>query len=101
MSHHHKYKPRTILILRFVVWFLAINIFIYFSVGSYFGGDAAQGYVRAGHYFICAKGSCREVSRTFWNLSYYQALSALASFAVICVIAAICKNSKHNVCGSA
>jgi hypothetical protein len=47
---------------------LAMVNFFAFVVGSaYLGGDALNGYVRTGHYFVCAHGGCAEVSSVIWH----------------------------------
>jgi len=87
--------------LYFVVALVALN-FVAFIVGScYLGGDALNGYARAGHYFVCAHGGCREVSRSIWLYSYWHALSAMVGLVLLLVIGFACKASGHRLCGRA
>jgi len=61
-----------------------------FLIGSlYLGGDALNGYVNAGHYFVCAHGSCREVPASVWTYSYWHALAAMAGVLLFFAEAAI------------
>jgi hypothetical protein len=42
---------------------LAVLNFIVFAIASlYLGGDALNGHVTANQYFLCAHGSCTEVT---------------------------------------
>jgi amino acid transporter len=59
-----------------------LNFFALGVISTYLGGDALNGYVRAGHYVVCAHGRCYEVSRSVWQFSYWQALTALAGMAL-------------------
>jgi len=63
---------------------LAAIIFITFLIGtSYLGGDALNGYVRAGHYFVCEHGHCMEVSSNAWHYSYWHAWAAMAGILLV------------------
>jgi hypothetical protein len=63
---------------------LALINFLAFVVGSlYLGGDAVNGYVRSGHYFVCAHGSCIEVSNAAWHYSRLHAYLALGGILLV------------------
>ena len=66
-----------------------INFVAFVSVSIYLGGDAVNGYIRDGHSFVCAHGSCTEVSRAVWTYSYWHALTALGAILLLFVEAAI------------
>ena len=53
------------------------------------GGDALNGYVQAGHYFVCAHGGCTEVPATVWNYSYWQAITAMGGMMLFFLEAAM------------
>ena len=53
-----------------------VNFIVFWFVAVYLGGDALNGYVQGNHYFICAHGSCHEVTQTIWNYSYWHTISA-------------------------
>ncbi len=73
---------------------VAIPNFALFIVGSiYFGGDALNGYVQAGHYFVCAHGSCSEVAQEVWRYSYWHAIAAMANIFLVFVETAIFVNT--------
>lgn len=59
-------------------WILALLNFFAFAVGSEsLGGDALNGYIQNAHYFVCAHGSCTEVTEKIWTYSYWHALSSM------------------------
>ncbi len=59
------------------------NFFAFIGIGAYFGGSAMNGYVRDGHYFLCAHGGCSEVSRSIWNYSCWHAVATIACFLIV------------------
>jgi hypothetical protein len=70
--------------------FLVVPNFIVFWVISVcVGGDALNGFIHDGHYFICAHGACHEVSRDFWIYSYWHAISAMGGIMLIFIEAAV------------
>jgi hypothetical protein len=50
-----------------------VNFVLFVAVATHTGGDALNGYTRAGHYFVCEHGTCTEVSAHFWRYSYWHA----------------------------
>jgi hypothetical protein len=69
---------------------LVLPNFIAFIIGNlYLGGDALNGYQQAAHYFVCAHGSCTEVTQRVWNYSYWHALSAMGGILLVLIEAAI------------
>lgn len=63
---------------------LAVINFIVFIVGSlYLGGDALNGYVKAGHHFVCAHGRCTEVSGAIWRYSYWHAVASFGGILLV------------------
>ena len=68
--------------------------FLAFIAGSiHFGGDALNGYVKAGQYFVCAHGSCTEVSRAIWHYSYWHAWAAIAGILLVMAETALFLNT--------
>ena len=65
------------------------NFFAFVAGSVYLGGDALNGYVQARHYFLCAHGSCTEVTQQVWNYSYWHALSAMGGILLVFIEAAI------------
>jgi hypothetical protein len=51
------------------------NFFWFFVESLSLGGDALNGYVRGGHYYVASHGSYTEVSAAAWNWSRVHALS--------------------------
>jgi len=73
---------------------LAILNFIAFVLGSlHLGGDALNGYVRAGHYFVCAHGGCFEVSSAVWHYSYWHAWTAIGGIFLVMAETALFLNT--------
>ena len=52
-----------------------INFFWLIAESSALGGDALNGHVADGHYFVCAHGACREVARDIWEWSRLHSIS--------------------------
>ncbi|MFJ3011293.1 hypothetical protein [Pseudomonas fluorescens] len=55
-----------------------LNFFTFIAISKYIGGDALNGYIQAGKYFVCAHGSCVQVSPETWQYSYWHAVAALS-----------------------
>jgi hypothetical protein len=70
------------------------NFVIFWIITVCQGGDALNGYVRKGHYFVCAHGACTEVSKATWTFSYWHAISAYLGIVLIFAEAAILVNTK-------
>lgn len=70
------------------------NFFIFWLLAEHQGGDALQGYVKNGHYFVCAYGACSEVSGSTWRFSYWHAITSYLGILLIFVEAAIFVNTK-------
>jgi len=67
----------------------APNFLLFVFASVYLGGDALNGYVQEGHYFLCAHGGCTEVSHSVWTYSYWHAVSAMGGILLIFVEATI------------
>ncbi len=73
---------------------LAMVNFFAFVVGSaYLGGDALNGYVRSGHYFVCAHGGCAEVSSAIWHYSYWHAYASFGGILLVFAVTALFLNT--------
>ena len=59
------------------------NFFAFIYGTLKLGGDALNGYVQSGHYFVCAHGSCTEVTQKIWSYSYWHAVSAIAGHILV------------------
>jgi hypothetical protein len=60
-----------------------INFFAFVGGSLYLGGDALNGYMKAGHYFVCAHGHCAQVSSSIWHYSYWHAVTALGGILLV------------------
>ncbi|MBR8334771.1 hypothetical protein KDW69_24280 [Burkholderia ambifaria] len=84
---------RAKLILRVTSVLAFFNFFVFWCAAVYLGGDALNGYVRDLHYFVCAHGSCHEVTHSIWVYSYWHAISSFLGIALVFVEIAILINS--------
>jgi len=68
-----------------------LNFAALVAAGAYFGGNALNGYMQSGGYFVCLRShlSCVQVSATVWRYSYWQALLTIALFVVVVVATAL------------
>ncbi len=62
---------------------VGLNFFAFIGISLHSGGDALNGYVHAGHYFLCAHGHCTEVSSSTWHYSWWHAVSALGGILLV------------------
>lgn len=60
-----------------------VNFFTFIGASVYLGGDALNGYVQAGHYFLCAHGHCTAVSSSVWHYSWWHAVTALGGILLV------------------
>ena len=60
-----------------------INFFIFVFTSVYLGGDALNGHIEAGRYFLCAHGHCTEVSSSIWHYSYWHSWATIGSFLLV------------------
>jgi hypothetical protein len=61
----------------FVIGFANFSWFFFESVNQ--SGDALNGFVRDGHYFVVSHGSATEVSKATWDWSRFHALSVFVT----------------------
>ncbi|WP_321781900.1 hypothetical protein [Burkholderia pyrrocinia] len=86
-------SKRARLILNVTGVLASFNFFAFWCVAVYLGGDAVNGYVHDLHHFVCAHGSCHEVTNSIWKYSYWHAISAVSGIALIFVEVAILINT--------
>lgn len=60
-----------------------INFFAFTGGSFYLDGDALNGYMKAGQYFVCAHGHCAQVSSSIWHYSYWHAVTALGGILLV------------------
>lgn len=70
-----------------------INFLVFWVVAVHVGGDALNGYTQGHHFFICAHGSCHEVSEQYWKYSYWHSILAGAGIFLVFIEAAILVNT--------
>jgi hypothetical protein len=58
------------------------------------GGDAINGYIKDGYYFVCMHGSCHEVTRTVFEYSRWHAISLFVFFPATFIVALLARQPK-------
>ena len=64
-----------------ILWFT--NFIAFTTIAMYLGGDAINGYVKDGHYFLSMHGGAVEVSRDVFTYSRWHAIVTIASFVIV------------------
>jgi len=59
-----------------LIW---VNFVVYFVVAGHLGGDAINGHVRDGHYFLCAHGFCVEVTKAVFTYSWWHSIIVMVT----------------------
>lgn len=75
--------PKIPVWLKWAAGIAVVNFFAFVSIATYLGGDAINGYVKDGHYFIAAHGHAYEVSRTVFVYSKWHAIITIATFLIL------------------
>jgi hypothetical protein len=86
-------SKRAKLVVYPIVGLAAINFFAFVFASVYLGGDALNGHIAAGHYFLCMHGHCTEVSSSIWHYSYWHAASAIDGFLLVFDVTALFLNT--------
>lgn len=71
-----------------------LNFFVFFVFSLIIGGDAGNGFVKDGHYFVTNHGKHTEVSELIWKINKFQADSLFITHPMA-IIAAIIANLKN------
>lgn len=87
------YSKRAKWVIYPTAWLAAANFFAFVAGSMYLGGDALNGFIRAGHYFLCAHGSCVEVSKAVWRYSYWHAITATGGILLVVAETALFLNT--------
>jgi len=69
------------------------NFITFIGADMYLGGDALNGYIQAGHYYLCAHGSCTQVSSFVWHYSWWHAVTALGGVLLMFALVAFFLNT--------
>jgi hypothetical protein len=72
---------------------VAINFFTFVAISMYLGGDALNGSMTDGHYYLCAHGHCTEVSGSLWRYSWWHAVTAMGGILLVMVETALFLNT--------
>lgn len=70
-------------ILNATVPLAVLNFLVYGLASQNLGGNASNGMIRDGHYFLCAHGSCTEVTRSVWQYSHWHGIAAFGGLFLV------------------
>lgn len=87
------YSKRAKIILGITAPAAVINFLAFSFVSEWIGGDALNGYVKNGHYYLCSHGWYTEVAASVWNYSYWHAISAICGIILVFIEVAIFINT--------
>lgn len=62
-----------------------VNFTAFLVVSAHLGGDALNGYIRDGHFFLCAHGICTQVNSRLWHYSYYHAVATICLMLLVVI----------------
>ena len=57
-----------------------LNFFVFANVALIIGGDAINGKIENGVYFVAGNGGLTKVSHSVWIYSYWHAISVFVTF---------------------
>lgn len=60
-----------------------VNFFAFVLISTYLGGDAINGHISGGKYFVCGHGLCTQVTSSVWHYSYWHALATIGSVLLV------------------
>jgi len=69
-------------LLRVFAWLWGINFVAFAIISLLIGGDAWNGHVIHGHYFLGEKGKFTEVSRAVFEYSWWHVLSLIITLPI-------------------
>jgi hypothetical protein len=70
-------------VLAAILFFAALaNFLVFFAVAIYIGGDAWNGKVEEGRYYVASHGKYTEVSSEVWHYSHAHVISVLITHPV-------------------
>lgn len=73
-----------------------LNFFVFFVVATLIGGDAFNGKIEDGKYYVASKGTYTEVSKAVFTYSRCHVYSLFVTFAAgICAMAVWSRASKR------
>ncbi len=70
-----------------------VNFAAFIIINICIGGDAINGHVTDGHYYLGSHGRYTEVSRAVWTYSYYHTVSMWITHLSVFILAAIFLNT--------
>jgi len=64
-----------LLLLRGVIGVAILNFAVFYLMALYLGGDAENGRVQAGHFYLASHGNLTEVSKAIFSYSLFHSRS--------------------------
>jgi len=84
-----RFSRRGKLIFAPIAILAGVNFISFLAISIYLGGDARNGHIKNGHYFLGSHGKYTEVGQTVWNYSYWHATSILATHCSVFIVGAL------------
>ena len=78
-----------------LLWIL--NFAVYVLIASWLGGDALNGHVEAGHYYVAMHGHSTEVSREVFEFSRWHTFFLIAHFCVAVVLGLVYRRESKSL----
>jgi hypothetical protein len=92
-TSHWLFSRRAKFIFIPAVVLAAVNFAAFIIINICIGGDAINGHVKDGHYFLGSHGRYTEVSRAVWTYSYYHTISMWITHSSVFILGAIFLNT--------
>jgi hypothetical protein len=84
--------PRWLQVLAIIA---VINFATYIIVDMRIGGDAMNGYIQNGSYYLGSHGRYTVVTKTIWTYSYYHTIAVWITHGSVAIGVAILLNTKR------
>jgi hypothetical protein len=68
-----------------IVVLALVNFAVFFVVAVMLDGDAINGHVQSGHYYLMSHGHYTEVSAAVWHYSYWHTISVFVTHGLVFV----------------
>ncbi|MFW6016836.1 MAG: hypothetical protein ACOCRK_10395 [bacterium] len=72
-------KKKILKLLQYISLFWVFNFFTFSILTLYIGGDAINGFIQNGAYYVANHGRYTEVSKIIWYINKFQGLILIFS----------------------
>jgi hypothetical protein len=85
---------KTVGVCKYITIFALAYFFLFVVFSIIIGGDALNGFIEQGHYYVTSHGKNTEVSKFIWYLSRIQAIAVFVIMPIGMISGGIYKSSK-------